>query len=280
MESHLPQDYANHDADKYPVSNDNTPPTSLVITDDCLNAMRSMPDGSFHAIIFSPPYNLGTSTGGGIKGSGKTGKWTGAKLADGYDTYDDAMPRAEYVQWQKDVLTECWRLLADDGAIFYQHHDRVQDGILQTPHDLNPDLLLRQVLIWDRGSSHLFNHCFANPVHEVIYIFAKKKWSFRRTHGLKTVIRLDKDRGNPHPAPFPVELPQMLIAALKPEHTNILDPFSGSGSTGVAAKREGRNFIGIELSEKYAAQSRVRIANDNGAKLEVKASKEPKPRRR
>lgn len=274
MESYLSDNDNHPDAgNKYSVSNDNISPTSLVINDDCLNAMRDMADGSFHAITFSPPYNLGTSTGGGIKGSGKTGKWTGAKLADGYDTFDDAMPRADYVRWQKEVLSECWRLLADDGAIFYQHHERVQAGVLQTPHDLNPGLPHRQTLYWDRGSSHCFNHTFATPIHEVVYIFAKPKFAFRKSHGLKTVFRMGKDHGNPHPAPFPVELPQMLIAALKPEHTNILDPFSGSGSTGVAAKREGRNFVGIELSEKYAAESRVRIANDNGARLDVKPSK-------
>lgn len=231
-----------------------------IITGDALAKMKLMASASFDAIMFSPPYNLGTSTGGGLKGSGKSGKWKNAKLASGYDGYNDDMPRDLYVQWQKEVLTECWRLLSDDGVIFYQHHERVQGGVLQTPHDLNPGLPHRQTLYWDRGSSHCFNHTFATPIHEVVYIFAKPKFAFKKSHGLKTVFRMSKDFGNPHPAPFPVELPQMLIAALKPHHTRILDPFSGSGSTGVAALREGRTFVGVEISSKYAEDSRERLA--------------------
>ena len=237
-------------------------PTYEIINGDALKTMMTMPSASFDAIMFSPPYNLGNSTGGGIRGSGKSGKWKNAKLANGYDGYDDNMPRDLYVQWQKDILTQCWRLLSDDGVIFYQHHERIQAGILQTPHELNPGLPHRQTLYWDRGSSHCFNHTFANPIHEVIYIFAKPKFAFRKSHGLKSVIRMDKDQGNPHPAPYPVELPQMMIQALKPHHTRILDPFSGSGSTGVAALREGRNYTGIEQSAEYAEASRERLAKE------------------
>lgn len=237
-------------------------PTYEIINGDALDTMKTMASSSFDAIMFSPPYNLGNSTGGGIRGSRKSGKWKNAKLANGYDGYDDNMPRDLYVQWQKDILTECWRLLADDGVIFYQHHERIQAGILQTPHELNPGLPHRQTLYWDRGSSHCFNHTFANPIHEVIYIFAKPKFAFRKSHGLKSVIRMDKDQGNPHPAPYPVELPQMMIQALKPHHTRILDPFSGSGSTGVAALREGRNYTGIEQSAEYAEASRERLAKE------------------
>lgn len=230
-----------------------------IITGDALETMKTMDDGSFDAIMFSPPYNLGTSTGGGIRGATKTGKWKNAKLAGGYAGYSDDMPRPLYVQWQKEVLTECWRLLADDGAIFYQHHERVQGGILQTPHDLNPGLPHRQTIYWDRGSSHLFNQTFATPIHEVIFVFAKPKFRFRKSHGLKSVIRMNKDHGNSHPAPYPVALPQMIIGALQSHHTRILDPFSGSGSTGVAALREGRTYVGIEQSVEYAESSRERL---------------------
>lgn len=248
--------------DKYVMPQVITPYTCPfnIITGDALEKMKLMASASFDVIMFSPPYNLGNSTGGGIKGGGDSGKWKNAKLRDGYDGFDDNMPRDLYVQWQKEILTECWRLLADDGAIFYQHHERVQAGILQTPHELNPDLPHRQTLYWDRGSSHLFNHTFANPIHEVIYIFAKPKFAFRKSHGLRTIIRMNRDRNNDHPAPYPPELAQMMFKALKPHHTRILDPFSGSGSTGVAALREGRTFVGVELSAKYAEDSRERLA--------------------
>lgn len=229
-----------------------------LINGDVLTEMKKMADESVDIIITSPPYNIKQSSGGGFKGRGKTGKWTSAKLRDGYDGHDDAMPYEDYVAWQKAFLRECWRLIPDDGAIFYQHKNRVQNGVLRTPHDLNPDLLLRQIIIWDRGSGMNFSKAFATPSHEVIYVFAKPKFRFRKGHGLKDVLKILPDRGNPHPAPFPVELPRSIIAATTAK--TILDPFSGSGSTGVAALLEGRRFVGIEQSAAYCRMAEERLA--------------------
>src|SRR5688572_1525121 len=90
---------------------------------DCLSVMRSLPDASFDLVITSPPYNLGTTAGGGFadvrKYAGmKMGKWGGGSLAYGYGTHDDAMPHEDYVAWQKECLTEMWRLLTPTGAVF------------------------------------------------------------------------------------------------------------------------------------------------------------------
>ncbi|MFN3837505.1 MAG: DNA-methyltransferase [Brevundimonas sp.] len=228
-----------------------------ILNSDCLTGMKQMADGSVDIIFTSPPYNLGESSGGGFKGQKGRGKWKNAKLADGYDGHDDAMPYADYVAWQKAFLLECWRLIPEDGAIFYQHKNRVQNGLLRTPHELNPGLPLRQIIIWDRGSGHNFNAAFALPTHEVIYIFAKPKFRFRKGHGLKDVMKLLADKGNQHPAPFPVELPRMIIAATNAK--TVLDPFLGSGSTGVAALMEGRRFIGIEQSADYCRMAEERL---------------------
>lgn len=231
---------------------------ATVINADNMTEMAKMADGSVDIIVTSPPYNLGQSSGGGFAGSGGSGKWKAAKLRDGYEGHDDAMPYADYVEWQKAFLRECWRLIPEDGAIFYQHKNRVQNGVLRTPHDLNPDLPLRQIIIWDRGSGMNFNEVFATPTHEVIYVFAKSKFRFRKGHGLKDVLKVLPDRGNPHPAPFPVELPRMIIAATNAK--TILDPFCGSGSTGVAALKEGRRFIGIEQSAAYCQMAKERLS--------------------
>lgn len=229
-----------------------------IINADNLTAMSKMADGSVDIIVTSPPYNLGESSGGGFAGNGQGGKWKAAKLRDGYEGYSDAMPYENYVAWQKAFLSECWRLIPEDGAIFYQHKNRVQKGVLRTPHDLNPGLPLRQIIIWDRGSGMNFNEVSTTPSHEVIYVFAKTKFRFRKRHGLKDVLKILPDRGNPHPAPFPVELPRMIIAATYAK--TVLDPFLGSGSTGVAALIEGRRFIGIEQSAAYCMMAEERLA--------------------
>lgn len=225
-----------------------------VISGDCLDEMRKLECGSVDIIVTSPPYNLGEGQGGFPT---KNGKWGRAKLRDGYDGHNDAMPYADYVEWQKKFLRECWRLIPEDGAIFYQHKNRVQKGVLRTPYDLNPGLPLRQIIVWDRGSGMNFNSAFATPSHEVIYVFAKPKFRFRDKHGLKDVIKGLPDRDNPHPAPFPVELPRMIIAATNAKM--VLDPFCGSGSTGVAALMEGRRFVGIDQSADYCAMTKRRL---------------------
>lgn len=70
-------------------------------------------------------------------------------------------------------------------------------------------------------------------------------------------MKLLADKGNQHPAPFPVELPRMIIAATNAK--TVLDPFLGSGSTGVAALMEGRRFIGIEQSADYCRMAEERL---------------------
>lgn len=230
-----------------------------LINGDCLVEMGKMGDGSADIIVTSPPYNLGISTGGGLKGAKKSGLWTASKLADGYASYSDDMPREAYVEWQKAVLTAAWRLIPEDGAIFYNHKPRIQGGEVQLPTDFNPDLPLRQIVIWDRGSG--MNHNLTNftPTHEWIMIFAKPKFRLVKRAADKDVWRIPPARGNEHPAPFPVEIARRCI-----QHTSakmVLDPFSGSGTTGVAALELDRRYTGIELDPTYLEASRKRLSS-------------------
>src|SRR3990167_10688009 len=64
---------------------------------------------------------------------------------------------------------------------------------------------------------------------------------------------------NGHPCPFPVKLPMNLIRFLSYQGDTVLDPFAGSGTTGVAAKRLGRNFIGCDMSQEYVDIANARI---------------------
>jgi site-specific DNA-methyltransferase (adenine-specific) len=228
---------------------------------DCREILPTLP--LVDAVITSPPYNLGNTTGGGFsrghydptKGMhvpGASHKWNGGELRDGYGVHDDAMPHADYVEWQREVLRLCWRRLTPAGAIFYNHKPRVLGGEVVTPLAYNPDLPVRQIIIWARSGGINFSPTFYLPTHEWIVILAKPEFRLRdkAASGVGDIWRFHQNDGsNPHPAPFPVQLPAMILETTTAQ--SVCDPFMGSGTTGVACAQSGRSFVGIEIEPRY-----------------------------
>jgi modification methylase len=219
--------------------------------------MRQMPDKCLDLVVTSPPYNLRNSTGNGMK-DGRGGKWSNAALLNGYGSYNDNMPLEEYSQWQRDSLTEMFRLIKDDGAIFYNHKWRVQGGLLQDRQDIVSDFPVRQIIIWRRKGGINFNPGYFLPTYEVIYIIAKPKFKLApKANAYGDVWEFTQEMSNEHPAPFPVALIDRIISSTTAQI--ILDPFSGSGTTAISAIGLKRNYIGIEISPDYCRISENRI---------------------
>lgn len=224
---------------------------------DSLTVMKDLPSESVDLIITSPPYNLKNSTGNGLKNT-KGGKWENAALKNGYDTYNDNMPYDLYVKWQKDCLLEMMRLLNTRGAIFYNHKWRVQNGLLQDRHDIISSFPVRQIIIWKRKGGINFNNSYFLPTYEVIYLIAKKDFRLvKKANAFGDVWEISQERNNKHPAPFPFLLIDRIIKSTAAKI--ILDPFMGSGTTAIAAFKNDRNFIGIEISEKYIEMANTRL---------------------
>ena len=232
---------------------------------DCLASMAKMPAESIDLVVTSPPYNLKNSTGNGLK-NGSGGKWPNAELIKGYDAHDDAMPHHEYVAWQKQCLAAMWRVLRPDGAIFYNHKWRVQQGRWQRLADeITADLPVRQIIIWQRKGGINFNPGYFVPTYEVVYLIAKPKFKLApKANALGDVWHIPQESKNPHPAPFPAELARRCIEATTAEI--VLDPFMGSGTTALAAIAAKRRWIGLELSKDYTklAQERIQRLGDQG----------------
>lgn len=244
---------------------------NTIICDDNISVMRELPASCVDLVVTSPPYNLKNSTGNGMK-NGRGGKWANAALQHGYEDHDDEMPHGEYVVWQRNCLTEMMRLLNDDGAIFYNHKWRVQNGLLQDRHDIVDGFPVRQIIIWRRKGGINFNKGYFLPTYEVIYLIAKPKFQLApkaNAHG--DVWEFGQELNNVHPAPFPVALIERIISSTTAQ--TILDPFMGSGTTGVAAKKLGRSYIGIELSQSYCelAEQRIRQVEINNQPLFTQA---------
>lgn len=216
-----------------------------------------LPDKSVDLVVTSPPYNLKNSTGNGMK-DGRGGKWSKAALINGYANYDDNMPYDKYCQWQKDCLTEMFRLIKDDGAIFYNHKWRVQGGLIQDRREIVNDFPIRQIIIWRRKGGINFNRGYFLPTYEVIYLIAKKDFKLvPKASAYGDVWEFTQELNNPHPAPFPVALIERIISSTTAQV--ILDPFMGSGTTAIAAKQLGRQYIGFEISPEYCELARNRI---------------------
>ena len=224
---------------------------------DAVSVMGGLPPKSVGLIVTSPPYNIKNSTGNGLR-CPRGGKWPQSRLVDGYDGYGDAMPNWKYAEWQRECLAAMMRVLRDDGAIFYNHKWRVQGGLIQNREDIVSGFPVRQIIVWKRAGGINFNRGYFLPTYEVVYLICKPKFRLRRgANRLTDVWEIPQDVRNPHPAPFPVELAERCIGST--DARLVLDPFMGSGSTAIAAERQGREWLGVEISGRYAAMARRRI---------------------
>lgn len=244
---------------------------------DCAEVLPSV--GMIDLFFTSPPYNLGVTTGGGFAnkfvrnhghyspnaGLGKRGgggKWSGGALADGYGVHNDKMPWPEYEAWQRSILTLCWAQLSETGAIFYNHKPRVQSCETWLPLSLNPGLPLRQIITWARAGGINFAPTHYVPTCEWIMVFAKPAFRLRdkAASGIGDVWYVAQEPDPSHPAPFPEALPSRAISTTA--GGVVCDPFSGQGSTLRAAKRLGRQAIGIEIEERYCEIAAKRLAQE------------------
>jgi site-specific DNA-methyltransferase (adenine-specific) len=234
---------------------------------DCVSVMcewlsgEASPDYG-QIIVTSPPYNMGLVPGGNGRGMYRPGQSTkGGRFRDGYlDSHDDAMPQDEYDEWQRDCLRVMWDLIPDDGAIFWNHRQRIEHGLVRLPLGMDFPVPLRQILTWDRKTGigpNLRHYC---SVAEWVFLFAKPCFRLKdhSASGRGDIWRLGMaQKDYAHPAPFPVSLP--LAAITTTDARCVLDPFAGSGTTLVAARLSGIPAFGIEKSEAYCETAARRL---------------------
>ncbi len=228
-----------------------------IICGDVLEVMKQIPDGAVDVVVTSPPYNLKNSTGNGMK-DGRGGKWANAALQKGYSHHDDCMPHDKYVTWQRECLQEMMRIIPENGAIFYNHKWRVQGGILQDRQDIVGGFPVRQIIIWKRKGGFNFNPGYFVPTYEVVYLIAKKDFKLApKSNAYGDVWEFMQEMNNNHPAAFPVNLIDRIISSTTAKA--ILDPFMGSGTTAISAIKNGRDYVGIEISPEYCKMAEERI---------------------
>ena len=238
---------------------------------DNREVFSALEPASFDLVITSPPYNLGGAPWphlGNWKpgdGAGGRSKWrNGSDAGAGiqYGAHDDAMPWQEYVSWQRETLTTLWRLITERGAIYYNHKPRVVGARVWLPLELNPDLPLRQIVVWRRAGGMNFNPTCYLPMHEWVMVFAKPAFRLRSkgASGAGDVWDIAQESNTPHPAPFPIRLPMTAIETT--DARRVLDPYCGWGTTLVAAKQRRIQAVGIDKDERNCELAARRLAQD------------------
>lgn len=240
--------------------------------------MPEIMDKSVDLMVTSPPYNINISYGN---------KWKERKIIQSKGVkYKDSMEEIDYRNMLKSVFNETKRVLKDNGQIWVNIKNRYLDEQIIPPFwllEYFDDMFLKNIIIWNYDWGGSTNRRFCSR-YEYLFFFThdKKDFTFnlddvkipalnfrpdRYKSQLKNpsdVWRMSLVSGNSvertdHPAQYPEELIERVIKVGTNPGDIVLDPFMGSGTTAVVAKKFNRNFIGYETNEKYIETAQKRL---------------------
>lgn len=242
---------------------------------DCIQKLEDFPEGTFDMIFADPPYML---SNGGISCQ------SGRVVSVNKGNWDESRGVAEDFEFHKRWLSACKRVLKPDGTLWVSgtYHSIYQCGFamqLLGYHILNdiswfkpnasPNMSCRyftashETLIWARkskSSRHCFNYELMKNGNYPKDFIKKPHTQMRSVWAICTPAPREKLFGK-HPTQKPLELLERIILASTKENDLILDPFMGSGTTGVAAINLGRQFVGIEKDPAFCELAEKRIVD-------------------
>jgi modification methylase len=234
------------------------PSKNKIYLGKCLDVLKSFDDNIFNLGVTSPPYNKLQA------GGGKNTIFGPIK----YDSFNDTMSEAEYQEEQITILNELYRSMKPGGSFFYNH--KVRHVMNNTIHPIEwlikTDWSIKQEIIWDRGSAlNIASYHFWQTDERIYWLYKPKddkiSDAMESKHAkLSAVWRFLPDRNNEHPAPYPLVLPlRIILSILNEENGLIIDPYMGSGTTAVASKLLGSDYVGIDVSGNYIKKAEKRI---------------------
>lgn len=242
-----------------------------IIQGDCLELFKSIPDNFVDMSFADPPFNLKKK----------------------YNSYKDSLEFKDYISWCEKWISEMVRVTKPTGSIYIHN---IPKWLTYFSAILNKIAFFKHWISWDAPTAPMGKTL--QPAHYGILFYAKdeKKIKFneiryphkrdRKTgyllkdYGGKKAkvhpfgplvsdvwtdihrIKHNKNR-DPHPCQLPIHLLERLVLMSTDENDIVFDPFMGTGTTAIAAKRLGRNYIGFELDQKYVEVSREKLSKTN-----------------
>ncbi|MBI4170250.1 MAG: site-specific DNA-methyltransferase [Candidatus Aenigmarchaeota archaeon] len=228
--------------------------------------MNELPDNSIHLVVTSPPYNVGKE-------------------------YDENLSIEEYRNLLKSIFKEVYRVLVVGGRVCINVANVGRKPYIPFHSFIIEDMIkigffMRGEIIWNKGSSAGTSMAWGswlsatNPTlrdtHEYILVFSKGN-NGRTSEKKESTITKEEfmeftksvwsfstqsARSIGHPAPFPVELPSRLIKLYTFKGDVVLDPFMGSGTTAIAARKLERKYVGYDISKEYCKLADARIKKE------------------
>jgi adenine-specific DNA-methyltransferase len=256
---------------------------------DCLELLATVPDDSVQLVVTSPPYNIGK-------------------------VYEKRLHLDLYVEQQKQVISECVRVLSPSGSICWQVGNYVDRGAI-VPLDtvLYPifsglGLRMRNRIIWHFEHGLHCSRRFSGRYETIVWFTKSDDYVFNldavrvpqkypgKKHfkgpkaGQYSCNPLGKNPGDlwvipnvksnhvektDHPCQFPVELVERLVLSLTNKHDWVLDPFLGTGTSIISAVRHGRRGMGAEIVPAYVELATERICQELEGTLRTRPMDKP-----
>ncbi len=228
--------------------------------DNCIEAMKSIGDNTIDLIITDPPYNLGNFM--------KDRDTNLKKMRDNFfgDAGWDNMDFSEWSESMERFFGSAARVMKKGGSIIVFMAIIKVETVIKLAEKYG--FYYKTTGIWHKKNPmpRNMNLHFVNSTEAWIYFTYKTRTGTFNNNGavlhdfVETSVTPNGERKyGKHPTQKPESLMRHFVDVLSNVDDNILDPFMGSGTTGVAAKKAGRNFIGIELSKEYFDMASQRI---------------------
>jgi site-specific DNA-methyltransferase (adenine-specific) len=249
-------------------------PLNQIIQGDCLETLRDIPDESVDMVFADPPFNLRKS----------------------YNSYRDNKDEEEYLLWCEQWLNELVRVCKQEGSIFIHNIPR---WLIKYCPILDKSAIFKNWIVWNATAGAMGKSL--QPAHYGILYYARrdkpKFYEIRSPHKrnrnsnllyknysgkIKKIhpfgprltdvwddihrIMSSQNRDD-HPCYLPVPLLERIILMSTDENDIVLDAFGGTGSSALACKRLGRQFILMEKDEKYVEIARKKLDTEKEAKI-------------
>lgn len=228
---------------------------------DCLEVMKSIPDGSVDCAVIDPPYKI---VAGGCR-----------KVADNECSgiFNKRRESNKRTDWGEEVRTgkmfkhndikfeswlpEIYRVMADKSHAYLMINSRNLAELQSKAEQVG--FKFQNLLIWDKGN--VTPNRYYMQGYECILMLRRGGAKTIINKGTSSILRVPNIIGNKkHPSEKPVELLEIMINNSTNDGETVIDIFMGSGSTGVACVNTNRKFIGIELDPEYFAIAEKRIS--------------------